>query len=243
MESLKLLQKYGLLLDAESYILTNTQKRELVNSFNKLQNEKNNTITRQIARMKNNRICLTSGEYTKFLGLLAKRNYKFTNPIVYRSSPPPSKRELNKKANNFIDDFVKILNQNPDSFIFTDLDIEYTKNIYLKHYIGMIYDPKNRTFEIFNSNDKIKFDEELHKLIELLDIIISQLKQKGVNVKIMDTSRLLNTEGSGHCAAWTIYYYYLRPNFENADEMMKDWRPKNIYQINKFIRNSNKTGL
>lgn len=190
-----------------------------------------------------NRACLQSEEYKRFIEILKKdpsKTWIFTDSMEYRSSPPPGQRELSNKAANYVKNLITLQNEFPDSMIITDLDIEYTKKVYTKHAMGLIFIPgeKENILEIFNPNGKLYLEEQNDSLVELLNIV-KNLLEKFKPVRLKDASKNLNTEGMGHCAAWVIYYYYLRPENINT-KFISNWEPQDIYEFNNIIRKVNK---
>ena len=240
MENLLILQSHGILKDAKSYILTNKEKKELVNYF---QNENKNSKPVKIkSNMKRKE--LEDSEYKKFKNILQKKhNNIFTDPIEIRTYLTPNKRQITEKADKFLKSLMEYSSDkeifDSNNFIFTDIDLRFQNDD--KHAVGsaFYFNPEKEIYvwEIFNPNGPLKNDPRTAIVHPILKDIVAHLNKSDKfksKIKLEDVSNCLNTEG-GYCMSWVLHYYLNRPTMEVTD--IKTWKPKEIYDINYFIRN------
>ncbi len=188
------------------------------------------------------RECLKFTEYEKFKDILIKNGYEFTSSMEFRVSAPISQRAIDNIANTYINDINKIGSR--FFAVFTDITIRFRQDD--KHSIGLFLSyngDNNYILEYFDSNgDRYMNQRVLGYLREITNKINKSSKLPYKVLLKSVNSVTLNTEGTGHCAAWTYYYYYKRPElgiYENAKKNIERWDPKYIFQINNFIRDIN----
>jgi len=239
MEYLSVLQSHGILKDAKSYILTNKEKRELVNYF-KIEN-KNSKPVKIKANMKRKE--LGDSEYKNIIKTLRKNDFVFTKPIeIITSKKIRNERQMYLLSNPFLNSLMehssnKKIFDSDENFIFTDIDLRFLTDD--KHAVGsaFYYNPekKNYVWEIFNPNGPLENDPRTAIVYPILENIVDYLNKSRKfkrNIQLEDVSNCVNTIG-GYCMSWVLHYYKNRPTMEITD--IQTWKPEQIKEINSSL--------